>query len=350
MAIRPRGTVPEGEACMSMKAVIPWALWLTAVGWCAARGDDNPQPYGPSEMVPAPRMVPGTGSPSPTTPGYPTAPTGEGLAPATPEPAQAYGLSSWITYHHADCCGPIGGSGPIYSELFVRTGPVFPVAGGVLRDLVQPGWQIEGGGRSQFYDTPLDAAWAVELSLSHSYNHSRGDRTVPIAITFDFPLPAALAAIPGLTAPASVNVVAPFVVRDLQRTNVSGSVGREWYLVGPADAPGVRWRAGIDLGGRLGTSRVDIINELPGSSVPSRTVLGTTIVGVQRQPTGHLTDTIYGPFGAIYTDVEVPGCGCCTFLGGLRVEGDYFSQDILKGMNNSNLADVNLLVTFGVKF
>jgi hypothetical protein len=123
-------------------------------------------------------------------------------------------------------------------------------------------------------------------------------------------------------------------VRNLSRTFVNAGLGGEWWLNTTADdCCGWKLRAGFDSGGRLGTAKSDI-----------RPML------VENSPQRHLTDTIYGTFVAVHADVEKPCCGCCTFMAGVRAEWDFTWMDILKQLNNSNVQDVNLLVTFGVRF
>ena len=61
------------------------------------------------------------------------------------------------------------------------------------------------------------------------------------------------------------------------------------------------------------------------------------------------SDTIYGYFGAIHTDIE-KSFGCCTAQFGVRAEWDQTLMHFLEPFNNSNVADINLLMTFGVRF
>src|SRR5260370_3308024 len=49
------------------------------------------------------------------------------MTPASPPPPP--GLSHWITYTNPDCCGPVGGNGPIGYEVFLRGGLSLPVEG-----------------------------------------------------------------------------------------------------------------------------------------------------------------------------------------------------------------------------
>jgi hypothetical protein len=290
----------------------------------ASRADEKPKETGSQTDEKSKEANEGKEAPSVPASGDPNRP---------PDYSPPGVLSSWITYHRPDCCGPLGGNGPIFSELYVRTGPSFTVGGGVFRDLLDTGWEVMGGGRSLFFNPPQTAAWTVDFSLSHTYSHAEGLPKVPLEITVQPPANP----ITGILPPTH-NQIIPVTVRNFQRTFVNASLGREWYLNGTACSGGCRWRVGLDAGGRLGTGKSDIFKD------PS------LVFGNEVSPKGHLTDTLYGPFGALHTDWEVPCCGCCTFLGGVRVEGDYISSDMLKGLNNSNLVDVNLLISLGVRF
>ena len=326
---------------MSAKAGSFLATLLIAVGVvCRAPAEDPSAPGGPANSPPivdalggqfvnsspavtlaAPSanvmQYGGDQTPSTTTNGqYPTnGGTAQNPANGTGTPASAgtpaFGLSSWITYSRPDCCGPIGGSGPINEELYIRTGPSIPAGDGILHQLLDTGWDVSAGGRSLFFNPACDAAWTVDLGLTYIYNHSQNNPKVT-RIT-DFLTPGA---------PTAQLVT----MRDLHRTFANISGGREWYLLGAANCcDGWTWRAGFDFGGRLGTAKVDFAE------------------------TRHGTDTIYGYFGAIHTDLEKP-CGCCTSQIGFRAEWDETIMDFLDPFNNSHVQDFNLLVTFGVRF
>jgi hypothetical protein len=221
------------------------------------------------------------------------------------------GLSSWIKYTRPDCCGPIGGCGPIYTELFARSGPDFTVGGGVFDHILDNGWKAGGGGRSYFFNSCLSAAWTAELGVNYVYNHGQSDKTVPINIF----------------GRDRFGVFTQEKVVALQRTHTEALVGREWYLyVWPGEhAPA--WRAGFDAGGGIGTVRADFFT--------------TTL--------RHRTDVIYSILASIHTDLEIPR-GCCTFLVGVRAEWDHDWMDILQSQNNSNLQDVTVLLSLGVRF
>jgi hypothetical protein len=290
---------------MNAKTVFASAMILTVLGVCVVRaGDPSGAPMLlQMEEAPAPRTAetppPQNGYGGRMEMGGPTA-TVPGQAPGDQQITP--GLSSWITYTRPECCGPIGGDGPIFMELYVRSGTTLPIEGDTFGHVLSPGWVIQGGGRSLFFDPDGQTAWTVDLSLSHMYNH--GQRSDIVFSVLD----------------------APVSMKALQRTFGNAAVGRECYLYGPATACGLKWRAGFDLGGRLGTGRADLNNS----------------------PFPHRTDVLYGAFASLHTDVEYP-CGCCTFSFGFRAEWDYTWSDIL-AETNSEMEDVNLLLTAGVRF
>jgi hypothetical protein len=219
------------------------------------------------------------------------------------------GLSNWIRYSRPDCCSPIGAHGPIETELFIRNGPTLPIGAGIFTHLLDTGWDVQGGGRSMFFNADLDAAWTAEAALGYTYNHGRPGRTVAIiprvATARDRPTPAH--------------------VRVLHRTAFTLGGGKEYFLyVWPGDN-GVRWRAGWDAGARLGTVRLDF-EELV-----------------------HRTDVMYGLTTAVHTDFEIP-CRCVSFLLGLRLEWDYQWMSILQSQNHSNLMDANVLFNMGIRY
>jgi len=314
---------------MSAKASFPIAVLLTLAGLWSARGQDGAAPItggvesaAPQEALPPPRDAAA----------IPAAQPDQAL-PVPPSLTSP--MSSWIIHNQTDCCGPIGGSGPINTELFIRTGPTLPVAGGFLHHALDTGWVFGGGGRSMFFNPAVDAAWTADLSLLYFYNHARPNQRILVTADINN----------GPVTGPTVQVVGH--VKDLNRTFVTAALGREWYLNAPANAAGWKWRAGFDIGGRLGTGSANFALEPGQGSIAE----GTNSVGLE-----HKTDTLYGLELALHTDIEVP-YGCCTFTYGFRAEWDYTWMDILQPRNahlaqplNSQLQDVNLLLTFGVRF
>jgi hypothetical protein len=283
---------------MNAKAIYSSALVLAVLAIRAARAEDFPAPmrYG-GDPPPAATPV--------ETPEHVAAPAS---------------LSSWITYQRPECCGPIGGHGPIGIELYIRTGPSLPVEGAYFGHTLETGWEIGGGGRSLFFDADLRAAWTVDLGLCHIYNHGqRSDLVAPLSL------------LNTQQNPTTPIIPTPVTVRSLNRTYVSIALGREWYLYGsPGECSGWKWRAGIDVGGRLGSARIDLDQNQERSFLRRNDIISGTVLG-------------------IYTDAEW-SCGCCTFLAGVRAEWAYTFIDHLLQLNDTNVQDVDILLNLGVKF
>jgi hypothetical protein len=289
----PAGRSRKFEERMSTKLVFPCALALAVVGIRAVHAQEAQPPSTPIASM--------------TVPSTPAEETNR-QATAGPPPT----LSSWLAYPRPDCCGPIGGDGPIKEELFVRTGPSLAIGGPIFAHVLETGWRIEGGGRTLFFNPAMDAAWNIDLSISNTYFHGQhSDISIPLTL-------------PSITTPGTT-VVTSVTVRNFNVTDANLAFGREWYLLKPANACGTRWRAGIDAGMLLGSAKAEF-HEIQ-----------------------HRTDTLAGAFVSLHTDVEVP-CGCCTYLAGFRVEYGYDWMDILQISNKSDLETVDFLVTFGVRF
>jgi hypothetical protein len=265
----------------------------------AVRGEGPPVPYdNPGDPVIAP-------------------PAGE-TAPVPP--GTTANLSDWILYPRCPaCCGPVGGNGPIGEEVYLRSGFDYTVGGDTFGKGLDTGWVIEGGARTLFFNPERDAAWAVDLGVSNIHNGS-ADRSRTFAL-FNLPTPTNN---PGAAPPANPTLVS---IRDLNRTYVNLSLGRERYLWGCADgAPGQpNLRIGVDFGGRYGTEKLEV----------------TQIT--------HRTDTIAGMFVSAHSDLEFP-CGACVFQAGIRTEWGYTWADVLQRQNNSDVQDIQLLFTFGARF
>jgi hypothetical protein len=277
---------------MSTKPVFPCALLLALAGVSAApAGDFAAPPPGPLDSAPAPLLTSAQNE----------VPPPNAINPPLPP-------SRWVTYTCPECCGPIGGDGPIRMGIFLRTGPVLPVHGGFLSGTTSTGWTIEGGGDSYFFNTTRDAAWIVELSVSHDYNN--GNR--PFLTYF---------------------LEGDHVSTDtLNRTFINIGFGREWWLLGSACSCERTWRAGVDAGYRYGTARLDVHQFDNASGEFER-----------------LNGMVAGPYAALHTDVEFP-CGCCcVFFAGVRAEWDYTFMNLVP-LQNNDLMDVNLLLNIGVRY
>jgi hypothetical protein len=315
---------------MSAKSVCLCALILSVLGVGVIRAD-----------YPA-TTTNGNTSTTPDSSASATPAKDSGLPP--PEPV---GLSRYILGDCPECCGPIGGCGPVQMELYVRMGASLPVAGPIFGHTLETGWIIAGGGRSLFFNAENDAAWTIDLGLSNDYNqgqHSdRQFRLNHIIFNLGNNNLSIVDFVPGRKKTMITTERTPVgtqgstflakthgvTIRSLNRTFANLSLGREWYLNGNpatcAENGGWIWRAGFDVGGRYGTAKLET------------------------HETKHRTDVVGGFSLAAHTDVEIP-CGCCIFQYGLRIEWDYIWSDILQIQNDADMQDLNILFTAGVRF
>jgi hypothetical protein len=253
-----------------------------------------------------------------------TNPPGETISP--PNPAllhQHTPLEAWLNYTQPDCCGPTGRHGPVTYDLYFRTGPSFPVGGGIFNNVLSMGWTVGGGGRTLFFNPSGSRAAFVDLSLNFTHNNGHGRSVVPM----NFPLN-------GLF---GVNTT----VRDFSRWHVGLGGGWEWYMNGPGFVSGTgNWNLsyGFDVGGRYGSSHVtlDIID-------PANIFnLGPAANFLRRQ------DAIGGVYSGLNLNFEMPMHGWTLILGG-RTEWALTFTDVLPDYKG-NLTDINLLFNIGVRY
>ncbi len=283
-----------------LSAVLVGFGWACAAAWgqeAPAPGVQPPPIKRDTAEVPSPGAVPPGAVPPGGVPGAVIAP-----APS--------GLSDWILYRRPDCCSA-GPCTPLYSEVYLRVGPDIPVGGSYLSRSTQTGWTLEGGVRGLLFNQEMTKAWVMDAGIVNS-NVSAAHNVDPVPLTI-FPFTG-----------ATTRQTIPVTLRNYNRTFVSLGFGREWYLWEPANSPGPKWRVGTDAGVRYGTSDATF-NEIR-----------------------HRTDTLYGVYTAIHTDVEVP-CGCCFLSWGLRLEwADTWSHRVFQ--HEATIQDINVLATFGVRY
>jgi hypothetical protein len=219
-----------------------------------------------------------------------------------------------------------------------------PVGGDIFGHVLTTGWEIQGGGRTLFFEPELRKAWTVDASVSSIWNNGQhGDRTFPLHLLVQT----------GATNPVTGN---PQVfhadvqgqLRSMNRTAVNLAFGREWFLLGNASscACGQRsWRIGIDGGGSYGSAAVMMnIDTVPG--VPAVAADGTlSVVHLLRR-----RSSVFGTaFAGLHSDLEIP-MGCCIYYAGFRAEWGYTWSSILQAQNPGDIMDVNLLFEVGVRF
>jgi hypothetical protein len=292
-----------------MRATRFIASALAGIIWAAtATGQPIESPIAPKSV---PFSAPST-APSATTvltapPGAVNYPDGTVHSPACPG-----GL----------CNGPVGANGPITYELYGRNGPSLVVGGSELSGRLNTGWQIGGGAHTLFFNTTRDAAWVFDTGISYTYNRGRQERGGP----FDVQTPPFNRA----TQPDGIH---PYLVRGLHRTSFNFGFGRDWWLNGPGvvghEIQSNR-RVGLDVGGRWGTSHVDLVptanlnNYLRRQSVFHSIVLGT------------------------HGDWERP-MGNWILFAGVRGELDYTFLNVVPP-NGSDIVSVNFLFQMGVRY
>lgn len=285
---------------MSVKHAYAGALLLAALGGSLTLAQPPTLPFAaPPEPIGAPAEKSAI-VPPPDPPPYDS-------------PLQALAPDAWIYQQApaktgATCCGPIGGHGPIGTEVYARSGPNFIIARNDLGRSLRTGWEVMGGGKSLFFHGDGDRAWVVDLGLSYTYNNGFGQTAFALnneAVT----------------------------IRNLHRTAVSLGLGHDWFLAGPGFVGGqwdsnLRW--GIDGGARWGTAHLDL--------------------NPVAEPGGYrrVHDVFGGAFAGLHADYEVP-MGAWTLLAGLRGEWDYTFLSILPGQN-TRLLNINVLFTVGVRY
>lgn len=276
-------------------------------------------------------------APSPPPPGGPVAPSGQVLGavggPAldtlTATPATG-GIPGAV---YSPWAGGGGGSGPVTFENYLRTGPTLLTGGAELTAVLKTfGWNVQGGARTLFFNEPGDAAWVLDLGLGFTFNDGRRDTRRTQAFTEgDYPLNAQGGV--DTTQPRLPDVLTTVSVLGLRRTSFNYAVGRDYFLNGPGVVGQEGFgnvRFGWDVGGRWGT-----------------TSLGYRPDG---DPTGfrRRQDVYHGLSLGTQFSWEKP-MGSWTFFCGGRLEWSYYWMNILPPQD-ADVRDLNLLMTFGVRF
>jgi hypothetical protein len=306
---------------MSAKSIVSRAVILAVLGgWTARAAAQTPDtPVGPAPATsPLPAIMP---PPSQIPAIQAGLPPGRG-----PDP--------WITYDRPGCCGPIGADGPVGSEVYWRAGPSIPTGNSIIRQSENTGVITEVGVRSLLFNRDTTAAWTGDLGISYSYNDGGGNIVFPLIVPFNV---TTLNPVTFTNMTTVQRVPVQVSIRDYQRVAPTVAGGREWYLGQPAYAPGWHWRVGADMGGRWGTSRLEL-NDL---SNPG-------LVDFR-----HVSDVYGSVLVSIHSDLEMP-IGAATWLTfGTRAEWAYNWSDILKDAfpkQASDTQEINLLLTVGLRF
>lgn len=318
---------------MSARIGFPLALLLAVVTGSASRAQDAFNVTG-ADLAKVPAH----------------AKAGEVPAPQGPRSLQQ---SDWINYTQPDCCQPTGCNGPLSWELYMRNGASFAVGGGVLSDHLEPGWEINGGGRALLYNPDQNKAWTIDLGINNIANHANND-TTPFPMTVLVPRPvntSSANANPNTNAqgvpvdpqfftsplgnyPATAAIPVNFgndprfpnlTLKSLNRSFVNLGFGREWWINAPANDCCWLWRWGLDGGGRWG------------------------VVKANFEEIRHRTDTMTGIYAGVHSDLEIP-VGCCKFQLGVRGTWDWTWINDLLQQNDANISSISVLGTLGVRF
>ncbi len=312
--VDPKGS-GESEDGMSGRRLFFSGMLAALLGTGVAHAQDYPSGSG----TPPPPLSRDPNTVNSNPPGLGTPGANAEMEAAPPGP------SSWISYvRPPGCCGPMGcKGGPIGTEIYFRTGIADPISGNFFGRNLRPGWKVDGGGRSIFFDADRTTAWTVDMGLSNVAYATNNLTNAVFLSDVKSKIAGEVIALEGV------------VVKHVNQTTANLAVGREWYMWGAADGnapPGNSWRMGVDVGGRYGTMKAEI-NKL----------------FIDRANLPHLTDVIGGTFVAFHSDLIVPfGPGCWIF--GFRAEWGYMWSDILQKQNQSDIMSLNFLGTIGYQF
>jgi hypothetical protein len=209
---------------------------------------------------------------------------------------------SWL---NNDCCGPMGGSGPMVNEIYMRFGPSFAFGERFVAKNMNTGWTLALGGRTLFFDVNPIAAWVVDVGVQHTYNNAGGQ---------------------GL----ALNNNQTVLLRDVYRTSVGLGFGRDWFSTGISEIGSLRY--GADLGARYGTGHVNLN--------PLAEIENT--IGYRRSQ-----DVFIQPYIGVHGQYDIPLGGWNLLLGG-RLEYNFTNVGFMNASNNIN--GIDLLFTFGVRY
>ena len=252
-----------------------------------------------------------------------------------PTPAQAYpaqtngpgqlaydvpGVTHWERHDlkFANCCNGSTGGSEIGYDVYSRAGVSVPVGfnEAIGRNL-SPGFTVEGGARTFFFDRANATAWAIDTGLVNTFNSGVGT----FASRETFLLKNLLVPNP-ITGGNPVRRDVAVGIRNYNRTFVSLGVGKEWFQGGQDDCG--HWRYGLDVGGRWGSSSIELDRILP-----------------------HRTDVVGAFYFAGQAAYEFPLWGALGSIGG-RAEWSYTYSDILQ--RSSDTQEINLMLTFAIRF
>lgn len=225
------------------------------------------------------------------------------------------------------CASPVGLHGPVSYDVYWYTGPNFAFGSGPFTDRLHMGWMVGGGGRTLFFNQTGDAAWAFDIGLSYTYNRGSNDDFLDLFLRQ-----------PDAQGFNNQVIVQPDKfettrIRGLHRTSFNFGIGRDLFYWGnglPGGEEGWNFRAGADVGGRWGTSHVDLVPVFEENGYNRR------------------QGVYHGVYVAFHSNFEVPRGGWIWF-GGTRVEWGYDWMNLVPPVKG-DVQNLNLLLTGGVRF
>jgi hypothetical protein len=216
---------------MSVKNVCLATLVTALLGVGVVRGQYTPPaPEAGPNMATGPAGVSG---PAPTGRGEIGQSGQPGGGPILTPPAGSICLSKWILGTEPGCCGPVGSHGPIYMETYIQSGISFPFSDGVFGHTLEPGWVIQGGGRSLFFNADQDAAWVIDLSISNVNNQGRNP-------SYEVPLTHILVPTPGTT--GTTGITGATGTTGTTGTTIPGLTGTTTPTPAHRTAPGIAFQ------------------------------------------------------------------------------------------------------------
>ncbi|MFO0843500.1 MAG: hypothetical protein U0797_14045 [Gemmataceae bacterium] len=254
------------------------------------------------------------------------------------------GITDYLGYlRPGGCCGPVGGSGPINFEIVFRPGVSFPMGGSVPGNVMDPGFMIQGGLRTLFFNPAKDLAWTVEVGLTSVWYDAHRDRVVNLT-NVDRVIRNANGTVRTNNDGAPIFErfpVVPVIPSSLNETYVHLALGHEIYVCGNADCgdDGPKVRVGYDAGGRWGSAKL---------IAPRQPFIGDN-GDPRRDFPNHFNDVVGGLVGALHADYEIP-FKCAMIHAGVRTEFSYIWADLLQRQNNTDLMSINLLFNLGCRF
>ena len=255
-----------------------------------------------------------TGQPAPVAPYAPSYPPG-----TDPSPYYVDGPG---------CCGPRGRDGRVGYEVYSFSGVNIPFGEG-LGDRLNAGWTVGMSVRTLFFDPSHTTAWTIDLGGSYTHNWGAGDHD---PVNLFLRTPAQSNQVTGVVTPQPDRLVFSGI-RGVHRSSFNFNFGRDVWLMGCGNNGGMQGtnvRVGAWVGGRYGTSHIDVnpLNEVDGYA-RRQNVFEGVVVGA------HAT-------------CDVP-MGGWIFFGGLRTEYGYDWTNLAPPIQG-NIHSVNIQIQAGVRY